>query len=135
MKYRFLEALNDFLSAYGRDDLINSQLDCHSTIQLDLESCPPINIDLATNDIIIWSNIADYNPSYVEAVSASLLNQLITYSPRYFMAGQPALNIVDSTLVLSAVMKEEALTYQPMFAGMLEEFYERCNQLRTLFSV
>lgn len=34
MKYRFLEALNDFLSAYGRDDLINSQLDCHSTIQL-----------------------------------------------------------------------------------------------------
>ncbi len=124
MKYHFLEAMNDFLRAYRRDDLINSQLDCHSIIQLDLESYTLIKIDLATNDIIIWSNIADYNLSYIEAVSASLLNKLINYSPRYFMAGQPALNIIDSTLVLSAVMKEESLTYQPMFAGMLEEFYD-----------
>jgi len=107
----------------------------HPTIQLDLESCPPINIDLAINDIIIWSIIADYNPSYVEAISPNLLNQLITYYTRHFMAGQPALNVVDNMLVLSAVMKEEALNHQLMFAGWLEDFFERGNQLRTLFSV
>lgn len=135
MKYRFIEALNNFLSSEGRDDLINPQLDCHSTIQLALKEFPAINIDLTTDDILFWCNIADYNAVYLEANSHALLQQLLTYTPQSFQPGQPALALVDETLVLSAVMKPEALTDPSLFAQSLEEFYERSHQLRTVMTV
>lgn len=135
MKYRFIEALNNFLNSEGRNDLINPQLDCHSTIQLELNDFPAINIDLATDDIVFWCSLADYNVASLETNSHSLLNQLLTYAPQSFQPGQPALALVDEVLVLSAVMKPEALTNSSLFAQSLEEFFERSHQLRTLLTV
>lgn len=53
MKYRFVEVLNEYLGEMGRDDLINTQLDCHSNIQLEMNDSPAINIDL-TSDILLF---------------------------------------------------------------------------------
>ncbi|EMT6576399.1 MULTISPECIES: type III secretion system protein [Providencia] len=129
MKYKFIETLNEYLSSMGRNDLVNSQLDCHSNIQLEMNDSPAINIDLSTDDIIIWSHLADCNYSHLDAVSASLLKTLLEYPPRNFQPGQPALNIVDDIYVLSAVLKESSLNEMQLFADSLEEFFERANEL------
>lgn len=134
MKYRFVEALNTFLSTEGRQDLINSQLDCHSTIQLELNESPPINVDLVTNDVILWSNLYEYQGVNLDAVSYPLLSDLLEYNPRCFQVGQPALNITNNTFVLSAVMHEDAMNDPQLFSASLEEFYERSSRLMTLLT-
>ncbi|WP_265497581.1 InvB/SpaK family type III secretion system chaperone [Providencia rustigianii] len=131
MKYRFVEKLNEFLNSMGRSDLINSQLDCHSNIQLEMNDFPAINIDLSTDELIIWCNLAECNYSRLDSVSASLLRSLIEYPPRNFQPGQPALNIIDNTLVLSAVLKEKSMDNMQLFADSFEEFFERANEIRT----
>ncbi|CNH38790.1 type III secretion system protein [Yersinia massiliensis] len=132
MKYRFIEALNTFLSYEGRQDLINTQLDCHSTIQLELNESPPINVDLASEDVILWSNLYEYHSAGFDTKSGSLLSELLSYTPRNFQIGQPALNITNNTFVLSAVMPEAAMNDPQLFSASLEEFYERSHQLMTL---
>ncbi|HBO23399.1 MULTISPECIES: type III secretion system protein [unclassified Providencia] len=134
MKYRFIEVLNEFLNTMGRSDLVNSQLDCHSNIQLEMSDTPPINIDLSTDDIIIWCHLADCNYSHLESVSSSLLTTLLEYPPRNFQPGQPALNIVDNIYVLSAVLKESAINNIQLFSDSFDEFFERANELRTQLS-
>ncbi|QHB33881.1 type III secretion system protein [Yersinia canariae] len=134
MKYRFVDALNTFLSTEGRQDLINPQLDCHSTIQLELNAAPPINVDLLTNDIILWSNIYECQMGHLEALGHSLLSELLEYTSRNFQVGQPSLNFVDSTLVLSAVIRAEAMNDPTLFADSLSEFYERSHRITTLLT-
>ncbi|WP_145932179.1 type III secretion system protein [Yersinia bercovieri] len=134
MKYRFVEMLNTFLSSEGRQDLINSQLDCHSTIQLELNKAPAINVDLATNDIILWSNLCEYHSTNLDAISGSVLSDLLEYTPRSFQVGQPALNITNNTFVLSAVMQADAMSNPQLFSASLDEFYERSSRLMTLLT-
>ncbi|HDL6961221.1 TPA: type III secretion system protein [Yersinia enterocolitica] len=134
MKYRFVEALNSFLSTEGREELINSQLDCHSTIQLELNEAPPINVDLLTDDIILWSNLSECQIGHLEALGQTLLSELLEYTPRNFQVGQPALSFMDNALVLSAVMREESMNDSQLFADSLNEFYERSHRLTTLLA-
>lgn len=129
MKYRFIEMLNEYLNSMGRSDLVNSQLDCHSNIQFEMNEFSAINIDLSTNDIIIWSQLVDCNYSHLDLVSATLLKSLLEYPPNNFYSGQPALNLVDNAYVLSAVLKESALNDMQLFANSFEEFFERANEL------
>ena len=132
MKYRFIDALNNFLMTSGRSDLVNSQLDCHSTIQMELNESPAINIDLSTDDVILWCVLADYEESLLETSSYFLLNQLLTYTSECFQPGQPALSIVNDQLVLTAFIKEAAINEPLLFSSSLEEFFERGRQFRTL---
>ncbi|EOV8089309.1 MULTISPECIES: type III secretion system protein [Providencia] len=134
MKYRFIEMLNEFLNSMGRSDLVNSKLDCHSNIQLEMNDFPAINIDLSTDDIIIWCNLADCNYSKLDLVSASLLKTLLEYPPNNFQPGQPALNIVDDVYVLSAILKQSSLNEMQLFADSFEEFFERANELSAQLS-
>lgn len=134
MKYRFIEALNNFLNSMGRSDLVNSQLDCHSNIQLEMNDSPAINIDLSSDDLVIWCNLADFSQARFDAAAHSLLNLIVDYPPRNFQVGQPALNRVDNTLVLSAVIKEAALNDMQLFADSFEEFFERSNEFRSLLA-
>ena len=134
MKYKFIEKLNEFLISMGRNDLVNTQLDCHSNVQFEMNDSPAINIDLSTDDIIIWCHLADCNYSHLDAVSASLLKSLLEYPPHNFYSGQPALNIVDDTYVLSAVLKESAVNEIQLFSESFEEFFERANELRAQLS-
>ncbi|ENU1226652.1 MULTISPECIES: type III secretion system protein [Providencia] len=134
MKYRFIEMLNEFLNSMGRSDLVNSKLDCHSNIQLEMNDFPAINIDLSTDDIIIWCNLADCNYSKLDLISAPLLKTLLEYPPSNFLPGQPALNIVDDVYVLSAVLKQSSLNEIQLFADSFEEFFERANELSAQLS-
>ncbi|HDL7825972.1 type III secretion system protein [Yersinia enterocolitica] len=134
MKYRFVDALNSFLSTEGRQDLINSQLDCHSTIQLELNESPPINVDLLTDDIILWCNIAECQMGHLEALGQNLLSELLEYTPDNFHIGQPALSFRENTLVLSAILREPALNDTQLFADSLNEFYERSHRFSTLLA-
>ncbi len=134
MKYKFVEKLNEFLNSMGRSDLVNSQLDCHSNIQLEMNDSPAINIDLSTDDIIIWCHLTDCNYSRLDSVSSTLLKTMLTYSPRNFQPGQPAINIVDDTFVVSAVLKEISLNDMQLFADSFDEFFERANELRNQLS-
>ncbi|MEY4922179.1 MAG: hypothetical protein RLY17_896 [Pseudomonadota bacterium] len=134
MKYRFVDALNSFLSIEGRQDLINSQLDCHSTIQLSLNEVPPINVDLLTNDIILWSSLSECQMEQLEALGHVLLSELLEYTPRNFQVGQPALSFMDNTLLLCAVMREGAMNDSQLFADSLNEFYERSHRLTALLT-
>ncbi|HAT8007223.1 TPA: type III secretion system protein [Providencia stuartii] len=134
MKYRFVEALNTFLNSMGRSDLINPQLDCHSNIQLEMNDSPVINIDLSGDDLIIWCHLAEYSPAKFDSMAHMLLSMIVEYSPRNFQLGQPALNLIDNSLVLSAVMKESALNDTQQFADSFEEFFERSNQFQTVLA-
>lgn len=134
MKYRFIEVLNEYLSVMGRNDLINSQLDCHSNIQLEMNDSPAINIDLSSDDIIIWCNLLPCNYSLLDSVSALLLKSIIEYPPRNFQPGQPALNLVEDELILSAVLKPASLNEMSLFSDSFEEFFERAIELRQLLS-
>ncbi|ETT01907.1 type III secretion system protein [Providencia sp. PROV188] len=134
MKYRFVEKLNEFLNAMGRSDLVNPQLDCHSNIQLEMSDVPAINIDLSSDDLIIWCSLMECNYSRLDASHASLLKSILEYVPRNFYPGQPALNIMENNLVLSAVLKETSLDDMQLFADSFEEFFERVNELRLQLS-
>ncbi|EDU57892.1 type III secretion system protein [Providencia stuartii] len=134
MKYRFVEALNTFLNSMGRSDLINPQLDCHSNIQLEMNDSPAINIDLSGDDLIIWCHLAEYSPAKFDSMAHMLLSMIVEYSPRNFQLGQLALNLIDNSLVLSAVMKESALNDTQQFADSFEEFFERSNQFQTVLA-
>ncbi|WP_272675107.1 type III secretion system protein [Providencia sp. PROV075] len=134
MKYRFIEVLNEYLISMGRSDLVNSQLDCHSNVQLEMNEFSAINIDLSTDDIIIWCQLVDCNYSHLDLVSATLLKSLLEYPPNNFYPGQPALNLVDNAYVLSAVLKESALNDMQLFADSFEEFFERANELSAQLS-
>lgn len=134
MKYRFVEQLNAFLNSMGRGDLVNSQLDCHSNIQLEMNDAPAINIDLSTDDLIIWCSFEEYNHSRLDSSSAALLKNMLEYPPRNFYVGQPALSLVEDNLVLSAVLKTTSLDNMQLFADSFEEFFERANELRTQLS-
>ncbi|MER5080015.1 type III secretion system protein [Providencia stuartii] len=134
MKYRFVEALNTFLNSMDRSDLINPQLDCHSNIQLEMNDSPAINIDLSGDDLIIWCHLAEYSPAKFDSMAHMLLSMIVEYSPRNFQLGQPALNLIDNSLVLSAVMKESALNDTQQFADSFEEFFERSNQFQTVLA-
>lgn len=131
MKYRFIEKLNEFLNSMGRSDLINPQLDCHSNIQLEMNDSPSINIDLSTDELILWCNLAECNYSRLDSISASLLRNLMEYAPRNFQQGQPALNLIEDTLVLSAILREASMDNMQLFADSFDEFFERANELRT----
>ncbi|HDN2512172.1 TPA: type III secretion system protein [Providencia rettgeri] len=130
MKYRFVETLNTYLNSMGRSDLVDQNLDCHSNIQLEMSDSPAINIDLSSDDIIIWCTLVPYNYSRVDSVSSLLLKSIIEYPLNNFYPGQPALNLVDDMLILSAVLKESALNEISLFSESLEEFFERANELR-----
>ncbi|MEX9949361.1 CesT family type III secretion system chaperone [Providencia zhijiangensis] len=134
MKYRFVEKLNEFLNSMGRSDLINPQLDCHSNIQLEMDDAPAINIDLSSDDLIIWCNLMECNYSRLDASSASLLKDILEYVPRNFHAGQPALNLIENNLVLSAVLKATSLDNMQLFADSFDEFFERATELRLQLS-
>lgn len=134
MKYRFIEVLNEYLNTMGRSDLINSQLDCHSNIQLEMNDSPAINIDLSSDDIIIWCNLSACNYSLLDAMSSPLLKTIIEYPPRNFQPGQPALNLVEDEFILSAVLKPSSLNEMTVFSDSFEEFFERSNEIRTLLS-
>ncbi|HEQ1859337.1 TPA: type III secretion system protein [Providencia alcalifaciens] len=134
MKYRFVEKLNEFLNSMGRSDLVNPQLDCHSNIQLEMNDAPAINIDLSSDDLIIWCNLMECNYSRLDASSAPLLKGILEYVPRNFHPGQPALNIMENNLVLSAVLKATSLDDMQLFADSFEEFFERANELRLQLS-
>jgi hypothetical protein len=101
---------------------------------LELNEFPAINIDLSTDNILLWCAIAEHNPAYIEICSYTLLTQLLTYISQNFQPGQPALHLVDEILVLSAVMKQEAVITPSLFAHSLEEFFARSHQLRTLLT-
>ncbi|EKT60891.1 type III secretion system protein [Providencia sneebia] len=132
MKYRFVEALNNYLNLMGRKELINPQLDCHSNIQLEMNESPSINIDLSGDEIIIWSHIAEHSVVNMDMLSYSLLNMIIEYIPKHFQPGQPALHLVDDMFMLSAVIKPSALDDIQLFSGSFEEFFEYSSQIRTL---
>lgn len=134
MKYRFIESLNKYLSTEGRSDLINPQLDCHTNIQLEMNDSPAINIDLSSDDIIIWCALTPCNYSRLESVSSLLLKSIVEYAPRNFQPGQPALNLVDDNFILSAVLKESALNENSVFSDSFDEFFERANELRIQLS-
>lgn len=134
MKYRFVEQLNAFLNSMGRGDLVNSQLDCHSNIQLEMSDAPAINIDLSTDDLMIWCSLDECNHSRLDSSSAALLKNMLEYPPRNFYVGQPALSLAEDNLVLSAVLKTTSLDNMLLFADSFEEFFERANELRTQLS-
>ncbi|MGG4609566.1 InvB/SpaK family type III secretion system chaperone [Providencia sp. Me31A] len=134
MKYRFIESLNEYLNAEGRDDLINPHLDCHSNIQLEMNDSPAINIDLSSDDIIIWCSLMPCNYSRLDSVSSLLLKSIIEYQPRNFQPGQPALNLIDDIFILSAVLKEPALNEISLFSDSFDEFFECANKLRAQLS-
>lgn len=134
MKYRFVEKLNEFLNTAGRSDLVNPQLDCHSNIQLEMHDAPAINIDLSSDDLIIWCELMECNYSRLDASNALVLKSILEYVPRNFHPGQPALNIMDNNLVLSAVLKSASLDDMQLFADSFEEFFDRINELRLQLS-
>lgn len=135
MKYRFVEILNEYLNSMGRSDLVSKNLDCHSNIQLEMNDSPSINIDISSDDIIIWCELMECNYSRLDSVSSPLLKSILEYPPRNFQTGQPAMNIVDDNFIMSAVLKASSLHDIEQFADSFDEFFERTNEVRTLLSV
>ncbi|CAI1904390.1 Invasion protein invB [Serratia quinivorans] len=134
MKYRFVEMLNAFLSDVGRSDLLNPDLNCHSSIQLELADMPSINVDLQGDDILLWSSIMDYDALRLEQASYPLLNVILEYQHSNFPSGQPMIKIMDDKLVVSAVMTEEAMINNHQFSDSLEEFFAYCTRVSDAFA-
>ncbi|ANI31041.1 type III secretion system protein [Yersinia entomophaga] len=132
MKYKFIEMLNVFLSSVGRDDLVNKNLDCHSTVQLELDGRQAINVDMHSDDIILWMSLSEYIPSRIEQVSVRLLNSILEYQSSCFQPGQPALLVHDNLLIMSAVLNSAALDDLSLFANSLEEFFDRSTHLEEI---
>lgn len=125
MKHLFIEMLNSYLTDYGRVDMINKNIDIHSTISLDLNNTFPINIDLSNDDVILWTSFGKYSEMDVQRLSFYFFQFIITGYSSLYQRGQPILYISDGYLVLSATLLERALQEKDFFKQSIEYFYEK----------
>ncbi len=123
MSYNVVGILKECLRDFGRDDLVVDNLDNHSTITIDIDKRPSINITDQDGTIMLWATVAEYNEYTLGQVSGPLLTWQVEASYPQFSIGQPALCKGEANLELCAALQPSCFDSKENFSAALEHFF------------
>jgi type III secretion system chaperone len=131
MKYDIVALLTEVLSEAGMSDILDKDLNNHSTISLHMkDDIPTIHIKNDDDVIWIWAQLGSYSPSALSYASVNLFPLLFNRYDGMFYAGQPYIYDDDGVLDLRAQVKEEYLSSAPVFMTLLDKFLDILQQYR-----
>ncbi len=123
MGYNVVAILKECLRDFGREDLIIDALDNHSTITIDIDKRPSINITDHDGVIMFWATVGEYNEYTIGQVSGPLLAYQLEASYPQFSVGQPVLCKGDVNLELCASLQPMCFDSKENFSAALEHFF------------
>ncbi len=96
MKYDIVELLSRLLNDAGISDILDSDLNNHSTISLAMKNdIPTIHISEENDEVWVWAKVMENAPTSLAYCSASLLPLMMNHQEDFFHIGQPCLYPVD----------------------------------------
>ncbi|MEB5957509.1 hypothetical protein MXE97_22630 [Escherichia coli] len=135
MKYDIVELITTMLNKAGIGDIIDSDLNNHSTISLNMkEDIPTIHIRNEDDEVWLWATIVENAPTSLAYCSASLIPLMMTYNEDYFYTGQPCLYPINGNLELRAQVKEKHLVNAKSFLLMLDSFLTVLQDYRSVLA-
>lgn len=112
------------LDESGCDPTLIGELDNHSTISLDLNELPSIQISVTDDDVWLWSVLCDFNGAVIEQRGGRMLTALMD-GCSFARGGQLQLAAQDDSLLLKVLVHPDYLTNGRAFAEVLNGFFER----------
>ena len=132
MQYDVVALLTEILAEVGMSDVLDKDLNNHSTISLHMkDDIPTIHIKNNDEEIWVWAQLGEVNLSTLSYCSANLFPLLLAHNEDVFYAGQPCLYQVDNVLDLRAQVKEKHFESASAFMEMLDTFLAVLQQYRT----
>lgn len=113
--------VREALRTGGCDDSLLNNFDSHSTILLEFEGMPGILISVVDKQVVLWSQLCEYDGHVLTQVADKLLMLLIE-PVKYSVTGQLQIGIEDNMTVLKCVLDEDCLN-ETLFGDALETFY------------
>lgn len=133
MKYDIVALLSTMLNEAGMGDILDSDLNNHSTISLNMkEDIPTIHIRTEDDEVWIWAKLVENAPVSLAYCSANLIPLMTTFNEDYFYAGQPCLYPIDGRLELRAQVKEKHLYTAEAFLSMLDNYLTVLQDYRSV---
>lgn len=132
MQYDVVALLTEILAKVGMSEVLNKDLNNHSTISLHMkDDIPTIHIKSNDEEIWVWAQLGEVNLSTLSYCSANLFPLLLAHNEEVFHAGQPCLYQIDNSLDLRAQVKEKHCDSASAFMEMLDTFLTVLQQYRT----
>lgn len=133
MKYDIVELLSRLLNDAGISDILDSDLNNHSTISLTMkDDIPTIHIREENDEVWVWAKVMENAPTSLAYSSASLLPLMMNHQEDFFHIGQPCLYPVDGHLELRAQVKEKHMSSPDAFLPMLDHFLTILQDYRSV---
>lgn len=132
MQYDVVALLTEILAEAGMSDVLDKDLNNHSTISLHMkEDIPTIHIKNNDDEVWVWAQLGDYSLSTLSYCSANLFPLLLNHNEAMFHAGQPCLYQADGVLDLRAQVKEKHFSSSAAFMELLDNFLTILQQYRS----
>ena len=103
--------------------------DGHSTIELELQNLPNLNVEQVDKDVWFWSSVEECNSAQLRHCAADLLQWLMPVCP-YARTGQLQLAQVNDRLELRVMLSSETLDSEESLAEALDLFLESLQALQ-----
>ncbi|WP_393949801.1 InvB/SpaK family type III secretion system chaperone [Kluyvera intermedia] len=133
MKYDIVGLLSTLLNDAGISDVLDTDLNNHSTISLTMkDDIPAIHIREDNDEVWVWAKVMENAPSNLAYCSASLLPLMMSHNEEYFYAGQPCLYESDGQLELRAQVKEKHMSSAEAFLSMLDHYLTTLQNYRSV---
>ncbi|KML20836.1 secretory protein invB [Leclercia adecarboxylata] len=133
MKYDVAELLSVMLKEADIADVMEGDLNNHSTISLSMkEGIPTIHIRNEDDEVWVWAKVLENAPDSLAYCSANLLPLMMAYDEDFFYTGQPCLYPVDGSLELRAQVKEKHLQCSDDFLSMLDHYLAILQNYRSV---
>ncbi|MGL4605756.1 MAG: SPI-1 type III secretion system chaperone SpaK [Iodobacter sp.] len=116
--------VRDALKENGCEEMLQGDLDSHSTIALDLHSLPSIYISSLDGEVWLWSQLIEHNDNVFDQCSTRLLNALMQGC--HFVRGeQLQLAVNDGYLELRGLLEPDYLQDGQRFSEALDGYLEQ----------
>ncbi len=119
--------VRDALLGSGCDPKLLSNFDSHSTIALDFNDMPSINISKLDDDVWLWSRIAEQNDHVLEQNAQALLKELMQ-GVDFTLGGKLMLSESEGYLELKGLLSPSYMDCGQNFAVALSGFFERLER-------
>lgn len=123
------DLLRHALLSRGCSDQQVGNFDGHSTIELELDNLPNINVEQVGDDVWFWSSVGECNSAMLHYCAADLLQMLMS-GCAYARSGQLQLAEVDDRLELRVMLGVQALAGEENLADALDAFLESVQALQ-----
>lgn len=144
MNYNVVELLKGCLHDFKRDDLITDNLDHHSTITIDIEKRPSINITDQDGTVVLWATMTSVDNPHISLeemlykvmqASEAILELQLEASYELFSVGQPALCKGKDKLELCAALQPACFESKEAFGAALESFFNHMVKVHDMISI